>query len=156
MIKPMKKIEVLVRAIIQQKGKILVCKKIGKKYYFFPGGHVEFGENAKRALFRELKEELGIVPVESVLIGGSEHIFSEEGKKHHEINLVFWVSVKKIKAESKEDHLRFFFFDRKQLAKENILPKALKNALLKWLGDPTGKSSTSYGASKKFFWESGI
>ncbi|MCD6233110.1 NUDIX domain-containing protein [bacterium] len=55
-----KKISVLVRAVIEVKGKILVCKKKGNKYYFFPGGHIEFGESAKKALKREIKEELGL------------------------------------------------------------------------------------------------
>ena len=50
-----KNIEILVRAVIQNKGKILVCQKIGKEsrgkdYYFFPGGHMEFAEGASEAL----------------------------------------------------------------------------------------------------------
>jgi ADP-ribose pyrophosphatase YjhB (NUDIX family) len=130
-----KEIELLVRAIIRIKGKILVCKKIGRRYYFFPGGHVDFGESTKEASAREMKEELRLSIKRPVFIGGSEHLFTEEGKKHHEINLAFWVPVKKIDTKSKEDHLRFFLFDRKQLAKENILPRVLKKAVLKWLKD---------------------
>lgn len=42
-----KEVEILVRAIVQDKEKILVCEKVGKKYFFFPGGHVEFGESVK-------------------------------------------------------------------------------------------------------------
>jgi len=78
-----KKIEVLVRAIIQKKGKILICKKIGKdyrgkNYYFFPGGHLDFGESAKEALKRELMEELGLKIKKSSFIGISEHLFVED------------------------------------------------------------------------------
>lgn len=51
----MKKVEVLVRAIIQIQGKILVCRKIGKDYYFFPGGHVDFGESARGREFSHKK-----------------------------------------------------------------------------------------------------
>jgi len=29
-----KEVEILVRAIIQTKGKILVCKKVGERYFF--------------------------------------------------------------------------------------------------------------------------
>ena len=127
-----KKIEILVRAIVYNNGKILVCKKVGREYYFFPGGHVEFGESAEEALKRELKEELGLSLKQSSFIGGSEHLFTEDGKKHHEINLVFEALTNKINTDSRENHLRFFLIDEKQLAKENILPKVLTRAILKW------------------------
>ncbi len=139
-----KKIEILVRAIIQNNGKILVCRKLKKRYYFFPGGHVEFGENTKGALARELKEELDINIKKSSFIGGSEHCFVEDGIRHHEINLSFQVSPKKLDTESKENHLRFFLFNKRQLKKETVLPKSLKQAVLKWLKD------------KKPFWVSEI
>ncbi len=113
-----KEIEILVRAIIQKKGKILVCKKIGKDYYFFPGGHIEFGESTEKALIRELKEELGLKIKKCSFIGGSEHLFTEDGKKHHEINLAFEVRVDKLKFKSRENHLQFFLKTKKELSKE--------------------------------------
>ncbi len=130
---PKKEIEILVRAIIENKGKILVCQKIGRKYYFFPGGHIEFGESAESALMREIKEELGFNINECFFIGGSEHIFVEDGKKHQEINLAFEVSARRINTKSKENHLHFFFFDKKELVNKKILPKMLAKAILKWL-----------------------
>ena len=144
-----KKIDVLVRAIIQERGKILVCKKIGKdyrgkNYYFFPGGHMDFGESARKALKRELKEELGLEIKKSSFIGGSERVFIEAAKKYHEINLVFQVLTDKIKTKSKEDHLQFFLMDKDQLSREKVLPKALTKAVLKWL------------KGKEFFWASQI
>lgn len=144
-----KGIDVLVRAIIQSKGKILICRKTGKDYggkdyYFFPGGHVEFGERAKDALKREIKEELGIKIKKPHFIGGSEHTFVEDGKKYHEINLIFDVLTDKRDAVSKEDHLQFFLMGKKQLAKEKVLPETLTKATLKWL------------KNKKPFWASQI
>ena len=141
---PKKEIEVLVRAIVQDKGKILVCKKVGERYYFFPGGHVEFGESTEKALKRELKEELGLEIKKSSFIGGSERVFIEAAKKYHEINLVFQVLTDKIKTKSKEDHLQFFLMDKDQLSKEKVLPTVLTKAILKWLKD------------KKPFWASRI
>jgi ADP-ribose pyrophosphatase YjhB (NUDIX family) len=137
-------VEVLVRAIIQTKGEILVCRKIGKKYYFFPGGHVEFGESAKKAFVRELKEELGLDIKRSFFIGGSEHQFIEDGKKHHEINLAFEVKLNKPKLQSQEGHLEFFLKSEKQLSEEKVLPAVLTKAVLEWL------------KNKKPFWVSGI
>lgn len=128
-----KEIEVLVRAIIQNKGKILLCKKIGKNYYFFPGGHVEFGESLNQSLIREIKEELGLKIKKCSFAGGSEHLFKEDGKKHHEINFAFDVEIDKSEFKSKEDHLQFFLKTKKELSKEKILPKVLTKAILKWL-----------------------
>jgi len=138
------RIEILARAIIQNKDKILVCKKNGKDYYFFPGGHVEFGENTKKALARELKEELGLSMKEYVFVGSSEHLFTEDDKRHHEINLAFNVKINKLKTKSREDHLEFFLKTKKELSKEKVLPKTLTKAVLKWL------------EGKKSFWVSEI
>ena len=136
----MKNIELLVRAIIRHNGKILVCKKTEKAYYFFPGGHIDYDENTERALRRELKEELGLTIKRCSFIGGSEHRFVEDGKKHHEINLVFEVVPKKLAIKSKEKHLQFFLFDRDRLSKEKVYLKLLSKAILRWLKD------------KKIFW----
>ena len=138
----MKRIDVLVRAIIRQKGKILVCKKKDKDYYFFPGGHLEFAESAKEALKREIFEELGLKILEANFIGATEHQFVEDGKKFHEINLIFQIKTDKITTKSKEGHLQFFLFNRKQLAKEKVLPEILKKSVLEWL------------KNKKRFWKS--
>lgn len=139
------KIEILARAIIETDGKILVCKKIGKDYYFFPGGYVEFDENAKEALIREIKEELGLKIKECSFIGSSEHLFVEGGKKHHEINLAFDAKfADKLKFKSREDHIEFFLKTKEELSEEKIFPESLNKAVLKWF------------KNKKLFWSSEI
>jgi len=140
----MENFELCIRTIIQNKGKFLVCFHKEKIYYFFPGGHLEFGESIPHALFREVKEELGIKIKKFSLIGLVDNFYEEEGKKHHEINLVFHVIPEKIASESREDHISFFFFDKKKFKKEKVLPIALQKAILKWQKD------------KKFFWASQI
>ena len=136
--------EVCVRAIIRHDNKILVCKSKEKKYYFFPGGHINFGEGAKEALLRELKEELNISIRKTSFIGVIENIYIEEGQRHHEINLVFDIEARKVNEQSKEDHIDFFLIDIKSFSRQEVLPIALKKALLKWLKD------------KKPFWASQI
>ena len=134
--------EVCVRGIIRRGNRIFVCKRKDKNYYFFPGGHVEFGESAKGALRRELKEELDISIKSVSFIGAMENVFREEGRKKHELNLVFDVKAEKAKDKSMEDHLDFFFFNIKQFSKEKVLPIVLKKQVMDWLKD------------KKTFWVS--
>lgn len=129
------KIEVAARAVILYKGKFLLCKQKGRDYYFFPGGHISFGENAESVLIRELKEELDISIKRLSFIGAVENIYEEDNETHHEINLVFEVSARGVQDKSKEDHLEFFLKDKKEFAKEKVLPVVLKKAVLKWLRD---------------------
>lgn len=129
------KFEICVRAVIRHNGRILVCRFLGKKYYFFPGGHIEYGETAVEALKRELREELGVEAKKCAFIGTIENIYGEDGEKHHEINLVFDVSVDGIHNQSREDHIDFAFLDKKEFAKEKVLPIAMQKSVIKWLKD---------------------
>ncbi len=136
--------ELCVRAIIQQNGKILVCKNKEKNYYFFPGGHINFGESAERALRRELKEELYISIKTISFIGAIENIFMEEKIEHHELDLIFSVKAENVRDKSKEDHIDFLFFDTKRFAREIIFPLALRDNIVKWL------------KNRKIFWASQV
>jgi len=137
-------LEICVRAVIRKRGKILVCWYKLKKYYFFPGGHLDFGETAESALIRELKEELDIRIKKVSFIGIVENIYrdKDDEDKHHEINLVFDVIAEKVKDKSKEDHIEFIFFDKKDFQKEKVLPLSLQRNIIKWFKD------------KKTFWAS--
>ena len=135
--------EVCVRVIIFKKNKILICKNRKRDYYFFPGGHINFGESVSEALLREIKEELGIPIKKYKFIGTVENIFRED-KRHHEFNLVFEVKPGEFRSESKENHISFVLFDLNRFSKEKIFPIALKKAILKWL------------KNKKIFWASQI
>ncbi|MBM3251092.1 MAG: NUDIX domain-containing protein [Candidatus Nealsonbacteria bacterium] len=136
--------EICVRGIIFQDDNILLCHHIKDRtktgYYFFPGGHVEFGEKAEDALARELKEELNLSIKEISYIGSIENIFEQNKEKHHEINLVFNVMAENIKDKSQEDHIEFLFLNKEKFAVEKVLPLVLRDAVIKWQKD------------KKFFW----
>ena len=93
----MENFEICVRVIIQQRDKILVCRNKEKDYYFFPGGHLNFGESVPEALSREIKEELGIGVKDYSFAGVIDNIYEEDNQKHHEINLVFNVIPDKIR-----------------------------------------------------------
>ncbi len=134
-------IEVLVRAIIKdEQGRVLVCRKKGCDYYFFPGGHIEFGESSTQALRREIKEELGLVVENLTFLGGLEHKFIEDGIERQEINLFYQTQLKEIKSQSQESHLEFYFFTENQIKKEIVYPEVAKNHI----------------DDNKIFWESDI
>ena len=134
------KIEIIARALILKENQILLCKTIGDRHYFLPGGHLNFGESAQRALSREIQEELGAKSEIGSLIEVCEHIYRKRGRKHHEINLIFEVKVGKINPKGKEKKLKFYLKDLKEFKKIYFLPKDLKEALI------------GYFKNKKFFW----
>lgn len=140
----MQVIELIARALIMHKDKLLLCHKIGAPWYFLPGGHVEFGENAKRALGREMYEELGVNAAIGDYIGTAENGFVQDGKKRHELNLIFYVTFKDARATSQEDHIGFVWVDREKMNEKQIYPVILKSALWQWIKD------------RKPFWTSNI
>jgi len=71
-----------VRAIIIESNNIILIKRTRpsrEEYWVFPGGLVEEGENAKEALIRECREELGIkIKVGELLIKEELDIYEEK------------------------------------------------------------------------------
>src|SRR3989339_761111 len=132
--------EICLRLIIIDKNKILLCRDIKNQHYFFPGGHLEFGEDIFGALKREMKEEQGVALLNIDFIGAVDNIYFRKKSKHHEINLVFKGKVSKVHEQSKEKHISFRLFNIKDLPKVEILPENLKKSVIRWLKD------------KKVFW----
>lgn len=48
-----------IAGVLIRDGKVLIQHELGKTEYFFPGGHVSFGEVSEESLKREIKEEIG-------------------------------------------------------------------------------------------------
>jgi len=76
-----KKIVIKVRAIITYQDKLLVVQHARTKYVALPGGHLEWGEDLKECLSREIFEELGVKPE----IGRLSYVnmFIEKDGKHY-------------------------------------------------------------------------
>ncbi len=129
------KFDLIARAVILDKDKILLCRKKEEDYYFFPGGHVEFSERAELAIARELLEEIDVSPSRVNYIGTVENLITEAEEKIHEINLVFEAEILEKEIKLTEEHLDFYWIELSKLEKEKILPVVLKESVIKWVAD---------------------
>jgi 8-oxo-dGTP pyrophosphatase MutT (NUDIX family) len=57
-----KEFEIRCRAVIIHNSKLLTVRHVGKNFLALPGGHLEFGEDPKECVYREVIEELGVPP----------------------------------------------------------------------------------------------
>lgn len=79
-----KKIIIKVRAIILHKGKLLAVRHPhDTSFAALPGGHLEWGEDIKECLVREIVEELGIKPEVGKLLY-INNFTQEDGKQYVE------------------------------------------------------------------------
>lgn len=64
--------------------------RVKKETFYRPlGGTVEFGENGRQTVEREVKEEIGADVTNIRYLGAIENIFTYEGRPGHEIVLVY-------------------------------------------------------------------
>ena len=81
---------VVVAALIQRDGRLLLIQRQPGQpwagYWEFPGGKVEAGEDPRRALQREVREELGLV----VEVGDVFDYVSYVHEGRHWLVLFFW------------------------------------------------------------------
>ena len=145
------KIHVLSRAVIIDQGHILLAYdprvipmhyyEFNKKFYYLPGGHVEFQESAEKAVLREIKEETGYYGVIESFLGTMEHAWSFPGSEicchTHEINLIFKVNIAGLSVESmidqREDHVGFQWTKLRDLEAVDLRPMSLKKMIGGWL-----------------------
>ena len=85
-----KKIVVKVRAIITHQEKLLVVQHSRTNFTALPGGHLEYGEDLKECLSREIVEELGVKPE----IGKLSYVnmFIEKKDNRHYLEFFFEVT----------------------------------------------------------------
>jgi ADP-ribose pyrophosphatase YjhB (NUDIX family) len=78
-----------VAAVIVRDGRVLLNRIKGRDDWLLPGGTTEFGETARRALVRELREELREdVPV-GRLLWVVEHFFDMAPRRWHQVTWLF-------------------------------------------------------------------
>ncbi len=125
-------IETIARGLIRSGGRVLLCKSVKHAYHYLPGGHIEFGEPARQALAREIREECGLDCAVGPLLVTEEQIFTQKGKNRHEITLIFRVDrlgpapTMPDEVPSSEDHIAFVWVDLAAAADLTIYPESTK------------------------------
>lgn len=147
-----KEIEILVRGACVQGGKVLVCRNRKHGNVYLPGGHVDWGEDSKRALAREWREELGVPCRAGRFLGVVEQIYKARSGRTCEISMVFEVRCPKISTRknpaSAEDHLEFEWAPMKKLSKSGLLPESMAELLPAWTAKPAAAASRWRGFSR--------
>lgn len=133
---------VIARAVIIDQGHILLCKTtdLQNNFYFLPGGHIEHGESAAKALVRELIEEAGFEVTIKRFLGCLENAFyaSDLCLCHdHDYSFIFEASSPELTLEAKipklEDNCDIVWMPMAQLPELNFKADQLKVLIPYWL-----------------------
>ncbi len=135
-------IETIARGVLVRAGRLLVCQPRKGGRCYLPGGHVEFGETARQALVREIREEMGLPAHAGEFLAVAENAFAQGDEPHCEINLVFLLDVPGLSPEADppaaEDWIAFRWvpFTPAALRAANLLPAHLADDLPLWIAEP--------------------
>lgn len=118
------RIETIARGVCVVDARLLLCRAKGGSSTYLPGGHIEFGETAREALVREIREETGLASSAGRFLGAVENRFVQRGREHAEINLVYELSLEPTSAEvrAQEDWIEFLWVPLDGLEGAGILP----------------------------------
>lgn len=81
-------------AVIRCNDNYLISKREDKDYYSIPGGRINFSEDSKSAILRELKEELDWDTPDAKLVRIIENFFTfKDGVFFHEYLFIYLIDV---------------------------------------------------------------
>ncbi len=134
----MSTIETIARGVCINNNHLLLCRsRGGGAVSYLPGGHIEFQEQARTALEREIMEELGQPSRAGRFLGCCEHTFIQKAEPHTEIYLVFELDICTVNTNSPhaacEAWISFFWQPLAQLEESDLQPAELRQTITQWL-----------------------
>lgn len=123
-------IELIARAVIFNRDRLLCCRSIKKGYLYLPGGHIEEGEDARTALRRELNEEAGLTVSPGPLLAVAEVTFAAKSGVCHEVDLMFHVVIEREEIASIEPKIAFQWVVRSDLSSLDFRPRVIRDWLV--------------------------
>jgi 8-oxo-dGTP pyrophosphatase MutT (NUDIX family) len=129
---------ILARGIIIDGDYILVAHAKNADNTFLPGGHLEFYENLKQTLKREIKEEIGMDCIVDKYIGciesqwnDNEIQLTENNIYNQSVDHIFIINGidKNMEIKSKEKHLDFYWIKINETEKYNLLPYSMRKII---------------------------
>lgn len=87
--KPKRIFQMRVAGLAFRNGHVLVHRATHEKFWTFPGGRAEMGEQSQDTLAREMVEELGAEVSVGRLLWVVENFFHYEGKDWHELGFYY-------------------------------------------------------------------
>jgi 8-oxo-dGTP diphosphatase len=105
----------IVNALLIRRGTVLMARRsLTRKAYpglwSFPGGHVEKGERLPEALDRELREEVGVTPVDCRLLGSiaDPNATADDPITYHMYVVTAWRGGEPTMVDDEHTELRWF------------------------------------------------
>ena len=130
-----------VAGIALREGHVLICREDDDPYTLLPGGRIEFGEDSRLSLTREIKEELKGPGAVGRLLFTAETFFQRDGRQFHEVGIYYAITppetVPFITGETAlvtEDEGHQLYFDwvpvaGGELERYNLMPRWLRTRL---------------------------
>ncbi|MEK7584784.1 MAG: NUDIX domain-containing protein [Patescibacteria group bacterium] len=118
--------------IVNEAGRCMIVKRAIEPclgMWDLPGGFVNYGEDPKKTVARELREELRISTTTARLIGVFHNFYQNKGRKEETysiLNLIYLIKKPKGKLEPRDDINDYRFVSPKQLPRNMAFPEQKK------------------------------
>lgn len=105
----------IVNALLIRQGQVLLAKRSPRRKAYpglwsFPGGHVEKGESLAEALVRELREEIGVIPIDYEFLGtiADPNTTTDDPVTYHMYAVTGWRGGEPTMVDDEHTELRWF------------------------------------------------